>query len=45
MSSTMSDDWLHSSEKKIAIAPCDDPEKVLYAAHQLEGIDAEWWEN
>ena len=39
------DDWLRSIEKKLAITRCDDREKVLYAAHQLEGTAAEWWEN
>nr|ADB85376.1 putative retrotransposon protein [Phyllostachys edulis] len=36
------DDWLRSTEKKLAITRCDDREKVLYAAHQLEGTTAEW---
>lgn len=39
------DDWLCSTEKKLAITRCDDHEKVLYAAHQLEGAAAEWSEN
>ena len=39
------DDWLRSIAKKLAIAQCDDREKVLYAAHQFEGITAKWWEN
>ena len=39
------DDWLHSIAKKLAIARCDNHDKVLYAAHQLEGTVAEWWEN
>ena len=39
------DDWLRSTERKLAITRCDDREKVLYATHQLEGTAAEWWEN
>ena len=39
------EDWLRSDEKKLAIAQCNDREKVLYASHQLEGTAAEWWEN
>nr|ADB85422.1 putative retrotransposon protein [Phyllostachys edulis] len=38
-------DWLRFVEKKLAIAQCDDREKVLYAANQLEGTTVEWWEN
>jgi hypothetical protein len=37
-------DWLKSIEKKLEIAQCDDHEKVLFAAHQLFGIAADWWE-
>jgi hypothetical protein len=37
-------DWLRSIEKKLEIAQCTDQEKVLFAAHQLFGIAAEWWE-
>ena len=39
------DDWLRSTERKLAITRCDDREKVLYASHQLEGAALEWWEN
>ena len=39
------DDWLRSIEKKLTITRCDDREKVLYAAHQLEGTATEWWES
>jgi hypothetical protein len=38
------EDWLRSIEKKLEIAQCTDQEKVLFAAHQLFGIAAEWWE-
>jgi hypothetical protein len=36
--------WLRSIEKKLEIAQCTDQEKVLFAAHQLFGTAAEWWE-
>jgi hypothetical protein len=38
------DDWLKSIEKKLEIAQCTDKEKVLFAAHQLFGTTAKWWE-
>jgi hypothetical protein len=38
------EDWLKSIEKKLEIAQCTDPEKVRFAAHQLFGTAAEWWE-
>jgi hypothetical protein len=31
-------------EKKLVIAQCTDHEKVLFAAHQLYGTAANWWE-
>jgi hypothetical protein len=31
-------------EKKLMIAQCTDREKVLFAAHQLYGTAANWWE-
>jgi hypothetical protein len=37
-------DWLKGVEKKLMIAQCTDHEKVLFAAHQLYGIVANWWE-
>jgi hypothetical protein len=37
-------DWLKSIEKKLEIARCTDQEKVLFAAYQLFGTTAEWWE-
>jgi predicted transcriptional regulator len=36
--------WLRSIEKKLEIAQCTDQEKVLFAARQLFGTTAEWWE-
>jgi hypothetical protein len=38
------EDWLKGVEKKRVIAQCTDHEKVLFAAHQLYGIAANWWE-
>jgi hypothetical protein len=38
------EDWLKSIGKKLEIAQCNDQDKVLFAAHQLFGIAADWWE-
>jgi hypothetical protein len=38
------EDWLKSVEKKLEIAQCIDREKVYFAAHQLFGTAADWWE-
>jgi hypothetical protein len=38
------EDWLKAVEKKLVIAQCTDREKVLFAAHQLYGTVANWWE-
>jgi hypothetical protein len=38
------EDWLKGFEKKLVIAQCTDHEKVLFAAHQLYGTAANWWE-
>jgi hypothetical protein len=38
------EDWLKGVEKKFVIAQCTDREKVLFAAHQLYGTAANWWE-
>jgi hypothetical protein len=38
------EDWLKGVEKKTMIAQCTDREKVLFAAHQLFGTAANWWE-
>jgi hypothetical protein len=35
---------LKGVEKKFVIAQCTDREKVLFAAHQLYGTAANWWE-
>jgi hypothetical protein len=38
------EDWLKGVEKKLVIAQCTDRENVLFAAHQLYGTAANWWE-
>jgi hypothetical protein len=38
------EDWLRSIEKKLEIARCINPKKVIFAAHQLFGTATEWWE-
>jgi hypothetical protein len=38
------EDWLKGVEKKLVIAQCMDHEKVIFAAHQLFGTTANWWE-
>jgi hypothetical protein len=38
------EDWLKWVEKKLVITQCTDHEKVLFAAHQLFGTAANWWE-
>jgi hypothetical protein len=38
------EDLLKGVEKKLMIAQCTDREKVLFAAHQLYGTAANWWE-
>jgi hypothetical protein len=37
-------DWLKGVEKKLVVAQCMDHKKVLFAAHQLFGTTANWWE-
>jgi hypothetical protein len=36
--------WLKGVEKNLVIAQCTNCEKVLFAAHQLFGTAANWWE-
>jgi hypothetical protein len=38
------EDCLMSIENKLEIAQCNDQEKLLFAAHQLFGTAADWWE-
>jgi hypothetical protein len=38
------EDCLKGVEKKLVIGQCMDREKVLFAAHQLFGMAANFWE-
>jgi hypothetical protein len=38
------EDWLKGIERKLMIAQCTNHERVLFAAHQLFGTIANWWE-
>jgi hypothetical protein len=38
------DDWLKIVEKKLQVVQCNNREKVLFAAHQLVGPAADWWD-
>jgi hypothetical protein len=37
-------DWVKGIEKKVMITQCMDHMKVLFAAHHLFGMEANWWE-
>ena len=41
----VADDWLHKIGRELTTAGCTDGERVKFAAHQLEGSAAAWWEN
>ena len=41
----VADDWLRKIGRELATAGCNDAEKVKFAAHQLDGPAAAWWEN
>jgi hypothetical protein len=38
------DDWLKTVEKKLQVVHCNNKEKVLFAAYQLVGPAADWWD-
>jgi hypothetical protein len=38
------DDWLKTIEKKLQVVQCNNRERVLFAAHQLVGPAADWWD-
>jgi hypothetical protein len=38
------DDWMKTVEKKLQVVDCNNREKVLFAAHQLVGPAADWWD-
>jgi hypothetical protein len=37
-------DWLKTIEKKLQAIQCTNRERVLFAAHQLVGPAADWWD-
>ena len=39
------DDWLRKIERELTTTGCTDAERVRFAAHQLDGPAASWWEN
>ena len=39
------DDWLKEMERKLTLAHCVGNERVNFAAHQLKGTAADWWDN
>ena len=41
----VADDWLRRIGRELTIAGCTEAEKVSFAAHQLDGPAASWWEN
>jgi hypothetical protein len=38
------DNWLKTIEKKLQIIQCTNRDRVLFAAHQLVGPAADWWD-
>ena len=40
----VADDWLRKVGRELATAGCTDAERVRFAAHQLDGPAASWWE-
>ena len=41
----VADDWLRKIGRELTTTGCTDAEKVRFAAHQLDGPAASWWEN
>ena len=41
----VADDWLRRIGRELITVGCTDVEKVFFAAHQLDGPVASWWEN
>src|SRR3954466_643085 len=41
----VADDWLRKVGRELVTAGCTNAEKVRFAAHQLDGPAASWWEN
>ena len=41
----VADDWLRRIGRELTTSRCTDAEKVRFAAHQMDGPAASWWEN
>ena len=41
----VADDWLREIGRELTTIGCIDAERVRFAAHQLDGPAASWWEN
>ena len=41
----VADDWLRKIGRELTTAGCTDGENLKFAAHQLDGPAASWWEN
>ena len=41
----VADDWLRKIGRELTTAGCKDAERVCFAAYQLDGPAASWWEN
>ena len=41
----VADDWLRKFGRELTTVGCTDAERVCFAAHQLDGPAASWWEN
>jgi hypothetical protein len=39
------EDWLHTVERELHTAQCDDREKVMYGPRLLRGAAQSWWES
>jgi hypothetical protein len=39
------EDWLHTVERELHTAQCNDHEKVLYGPRQLRGAAHSWWKS
>ena len=39
------DDWLKEVERKLNLVDVGPADRMKYAAHQLKGVAADWWEN
>jgi hypothetical protein len=37
------EDWVHTVERELHIAQCNDREKVLYGPRLLRGATQSWW--